>query len=85
VLCRWLPLISPVRTFISSTILSIVREITRMIFLYNFRVKLRIDRNFCSVHEEITSNRLFTPCNPHSGLRQGVYNLIEIISNEPNK
>ena len=33
---------------------------------------LRIDRNFCSVHEEIT-------------LRKGVYNLIEVISNEPNK
>ena len=46
---------------------------------------LRIDRNFCSVHEEITSIRLYTPCNPRSGLRKGVYNLIEVISNEPNK
>jgi len=47
--------------------------------------QLRIDRNFCSIHEEITSIRLYTPCNPRSGLRKGVYNLIEIISNEPNK
>jgi hypothetical protein len=27
------------------------------------RVILRIDRNFCLVHEEITSIRLYTPCN----------------------
>jgi len=27
---------------------------------------LRIDRNFCSVHEEITSIRLYTSCNPRS-------------------
>ena len=27
-------------------------------------ITLRIDRNFCSVHEEITSIRLYTPCNP---------------------
>jgi len=27
---------------------------------------LRIDRNFCSVHEEITSIRLYTPCNPRT-------------------
>ena len=46
---------------------------------------LRIDCNFCSVHEEITSIRLYIPCNPHSELRKGVYNLIEVISNEPNK
>ena len=46
---------------------------------------LRIDRKFYSVHEEITSIRLYTPCNPYSGLRKGVYNLIEVISNEPNK
>jgi hypothetical protein len=26
--------------------------------------QLRIDRNFCSVDEEITSIRLYTPCNP---------------------
>ena len=31
------------------------------------RQHLRIYRNFCSVHEEITSIRLYTPCN--SGLR----------------
>jgi hypothetical protein len=50
------------------------------------RVKhLRIDRNFCSVHEKITSIRLYTPCNPRSWLRNGVYNLIEVISNEPDK
>ena len=48
-------------------------------------IHLRIDRNFCSVHEEITSVRLYTPCNPRSGIRKGVYNLIEVISNEPNK
>ena len=42
---------------------------------------LRIDRNFFSVYEEITSSRLYTPCK----LRKGVYNLIEAISNEQNK
>ena len=36
----------------------------------------------CSVHEEITSIRLYTPCNPHSELHKGVYNLIEVISNQ---
>ena len=41
---------------------------------------LRIDRNFCSVHEEITSIRLYTPGDPRIGLRKGVYNLIEVIS-----
>jgi hypothetical protein len=46
---------------------------------------LRIDRNFCSVHEEITSIRLYTPHNPHSGLRKSEFNLNEVISNEPNK
>jgi len=49
------------------------------------RTHLRIDRNFCSVHEEVTSIWLYTPCNQRSGLRQGVYNLIEVISNEPKK
>jgi len=43
-----------------------------------------IDRNFCSVHEEVTSIKLYTPGNPRRGLRKGVYNLIEVISNEPN-
>jgi hypothetical protein len=43
------------------------------------------DRNLCSVHEEITSIRLYTLCNPRSSLRKGVYSLIEVISNEPNK
>jgi hypothetical protein len=48
----------------------------RVKFGYKER-QLRIDRNSCSVHEEITSIRL----------RKGVYNLIEVISrsNEPNK
>ena len=46
---------------------------------------LRIDHNFCSVHEKITSIRLYTLCNLRSGLRKGVYNLIEVISNELNK
>jgi hypothetical protein len=45
---------------------------------------LRIDCNLCSVHEEITSIRLYTLCNPRSSLRKGVYNLIEVLSNEPN-
>jgi hypothetical protein len=53
---------------------------------YGEALQLRIDHNFCSVHEEITSIRLYILCNPHgSGLRKGVYNLIEVISNEPNK
>jgi hypothetical protein len=30
---------------------------------------LRIDRNFCPVLEEITSIRLYTPCNPRSGVK----------------
>jgi len=46
---------------------------------------LRIDRNFFSLHEVITSIRLCTLSNPRSGLRKGVYNLIEVISNEQNK
>jgi hypothetical protein len=48
------------------------------------KIQLSIDHNFCSVHVEIISIRLYTPCNPRSGLRKGVYNLIEVISNEPN-
>jgi hypothetical protein len=32
------------------------------------------------MHEEITSIKLYTPYNP-LGLRKGVYNLIEVISN----
>ena len=52
---------------------------------YCFSSFLRIDGNLCSVYEEITSSRLYTPCNPRSGLTKDVYNLIEIISNEPNK
>ena len=56
-------------------------------FLYQLgsEIHLRIDCNFCLVHEEITSIRLYTLCTPRSGLRKGVYNLIEVISNEPNK
>jgi hypothetical protein len=62
----------------------------RILTTFNIKKKkiqlpLRIDCNFCSVHEEITSIRLYTPCNRHNGLRKGVYNLIEVISNEPNK
>jgi hypothetical protein len=34
---------------------------------------------------EIISIRLYTPCNTRSEIRKGVYNLIEVISNEPNK
>jgi hypothetical protein len=34
---------------------------------------------------EITSIRLYTPCYPHSGLRKCVYDMIEVISIEPNK
>ena len=45
------------------------------IHMNKYQIQLRIDRNFCSVHEELTSIRL---C-------KGVYSLIEIISNEPNK
>jgi hypothetical protein len=41
--------------------------------LYLPHIQLRIDRNFCSVHEEITSIRLYTPYNPRSELRKGVY------------
>jgi hypothetical protein len=47
-------------------------------------IYLRIDRKFYSFHEEIISIRLNTPCNPRSVLRKGVYNLIEVNSNEPN-
>ena len=55
-----------------------------LLFMHKKNPKqLRIDRNFFSVHEEITSIRLYTPGN--SELRKGVYNLIEVISNEPNK
>jgi hypothetical protein len=54
-----------------------------IIYAQKKKKQLRIDRNFFSVHEEITSIRLYTPGN--SGLRKGVYNLIEVISNEPNK
>jgi hypothetical protein len=45
---------------------------------------LRIDSNFCSIHEEITSISLYTLCNPCSVLSKGVHNLIEVISNEPS-
>ena len=34
-------------------------------------ILLKIDRNFCSLHEEITSIRLYTRCNPRSVLRKG--------------
>ena len=55
-------------------------------YIYNSNLPyLRIDRNFCSVDEEITSIRLYIPYNRRSGLGKCVYNLIEVISNEPNK
>jgi hypothetical protein len=41
--------------------------------------------DFVAVHEEITSIRLYTPCNSRSRLRKGVYHLIEVISNEPSE
>jgi hypothetical protein len=45
-----------------------------------YKFWLMINRNFCSVHEEITSIRLYT-----MSVSKGVYNLIEVISNELNK
>jgi hypothetical protein len=45
---------------------------------------LRIDRSFCSIHEEITSIMWYIQCSPRSVLSNGVNNLIEVISNEPN-
>jgi hypothetical protein len=39
-------------------------------FIIIIDIYLRIDRNFCSVHEEITSIRLYTPCNPMQGCVQ---------------
>jgi hypothetical protein len=62
---------------------NVVEDSTLLFYLW--KKYLRIDRNFCSVHDEITSLRLYTPGNPRSGLRQGVYDLIEVISNEQNK
>jgi hypothetical protein len=74
--------ISYKRRFIAR--IKIKQQRSRICSYWNFK-HLRIDRNVCSVHEEMTSIRLYTPCNPHSALRKGVYNLIEVISNEPNK
>jgi hypothetical protein len=54
-------------------------------YLPYFEKNKYIFQYFCSVHEEITSIRLYTPGNPRSQLRKGVYNLIGVISNEPNK
>ena len=62
-----------------------VRGVVRIDVIGNCTDHLRIDRNFCSVHEEITSIRRYTPCNPRNGLRKGAYNLIEVVSNEPSK
>ena len=61
------------------------KKLKNMLFIGSWFDYLRIDRNFCSVHEEITSIRLYTPYNLRSSLCKGVYNLIEVISNEPNK
>ena len=56
----------------------LMKRLEWVIVVYD-KAYLRIDRNFCSIHEEITSITLYTPCN------KGVYNLIEVISNEQNK
>ena len=47
-----------------------------LLFMHKKAKQLRIDRNFCSVHEEITLIKLYTPDN--IGLLKGV-------SNESNK
>jgi hypothetical protein len=60
-------------------------NILQLLHVHLITKYLRIDRNICLVHEEITSIRLYTLCILCSGLRKGVYNLIEVISNEPNK
>jgi hypothetical protein len=52
------------------------KEIQNGSYISSFSKYLRIDRNFCSIHEEITSIRLYTPCNPRL---HGVYNLIDVI------
>jgi hypothetical protein len=62
---------------------NVVEESTLLFYLW--KKYLRIDRNFCSVHDEITSLRLYTPGKPRSGLPKGAHNLIEVISNEQNK
>ena len=67
---------------ISTRILTTERKQKNAKFCDISSKQLRIHRNFCSVHEEITSIRLYTPC---SGLRKSVCNLIEVISIEPNK
>jgi hypothetical protein len=52
-------------------------------------IHLRIDCNFCSVHEEITSIGLYTPCNPTQGCVQPDWGYFEwteqIISINPYK
>jgi hypothetical protein len=56
-----------------------------MKYVKNKITHLRIDLNFCSVHEEINSKMWYTLRNPQSGLRKGVYHIFKFISNEPNK
>jgi hypothetical protein len=55
--------------------------------MISWKKHLRIDRNYLFGSFKITSIRLYTPGNPRSasGLRKGVYNLTEVILNEPNK
>jgi hypothetical protein len=64
-----------------------LRISTLVLIFFSFSFYLRIDRNFCSVNEKITSIRLYTPCNKRSRLHKskGVDNMIDAISNELNK
>ena len=48
-----------------------------MPFLRAILLLLRIDRNFCPVHEEITSITLHTPCNPRTQIAINRYKLIQ--------
>jgi hypothetical protein len=51
--------------------------------LVNLDVEFRISNfQMLNFESEITSIRLYTPCNPRT---KAVYNLIEVISNEPNE
>jgi hypothetical protein len=61
----------PVNIEVISTRISTTEQKPKNAKFYDISSKqLRIHRNFCSVHD---------------GLRKGEYNLIEVISNEPNK
>jgi hypothetical protein len=41
--------------------------------------------SICSIDVILSTGDELFELNPHSGLRKGVYSLIEVISNEPNK